>query len=313
MKTSLLLLVTLISVNVLGADSNWHQIPAGTGGILNSVFFCDQDRGMAVTSDGLIIKFFDKGKVSFDTLQQNLPLQGIFFLPGCEKGFICGAKGSLFRTTDGGQTWSRQQFDSSYWFFDISFSDSLHGLLIGSNVHSEYSMAGVAFITSDGGITWDSVAIKGRQLDNIDISPEGITAVTGAGRIFISRDRGKTWEEHNSPEGGAVRAAAIRGNIGLMVGMNGYVALSDDTGHTWQKYLVLSEDKHLLDLVMVDAKRMYAGGGDGVILYSDDSGRDWIPEASTTNGELMEMRKIGNRLYACGSSGILIYKDLGKK
>jgi photosystem II stability/assembly factor-like uncharacterized protein len=89
--------------------------------------------------------------------------------------------------------------------------------------------------------------------------------------------------------------------------------LSSDTGKTWQKYAVLSEDKHLVDLVMIDSKRAYAAGGDGNILYTDDSGRDWVPEASGTNTQLVEIRQLGNRLYACGGEGVVIYKVLGKK
>jgi photosystem II stability/assembly factor-like uncharacterized protein len=98
-----------------------------------------------------------------------------------------------------------------------------------------------------------------------------------------------------------------------MVGMNGYVAMSGDVGKTWQKYAVLSEDKHLLDLVMVESRRAYAAGSDGAILYTDDSGHNWTPEASSTNAELIKLRQFGNRLYGCGGQGKVIYKDVGKK
>jgi hypothetical protein len=47
-------------------------------------------------------------------------------------------------------------------------------------------------------------------------------------------------------------------------------------------------------------------------LYTDDAGKNWAPEISSSSGDLNEIRLIGKTIYACGTFGTIIYKDLEK-
>jgi len=62
--------------------------------------------------------------------------------------------------------------------------------------------------------------------------------------------------------------------------------------------------------LMLDEKTAYAVGSEGLILYTDDAGQNWTPEASTTGQQLNKIRLVGNRIYVCGQGGTFLYKDI---
>ena len=108
------------------------------------------------------------------------------------------------------------------------------------------------------------------------------------------------------------KSLAIRGSKGIMVGMGGFLALSDDSGKNWQPKNIMSEKFSFYRLLMIDSLRAYAVGSNGEILYTEDAGYNWVPEASGTIHELLDIQMIGKRIYACGKKGALIYKESGR-
>jgi photosystem II stability/assembly factor-like uncharacterized protein len=307
-----LIMLCLFVVPVSGAD--WHTLPTGIEEDIRGLSFCDENDGYFITLKGNLLTYSaSSSKIGFDSIDSKLQMEDIYTLPGCHRLLACGGAGTIMKSTDGGKKWARDTIGSEgYWFQDIAFIDSLTGFMAGKNVAGKFSDEGLLYRTTDGAKTWDSVSAPGRGLSSIDISPEGIISVTGMGFISISRDTGEVWEKYKVTSGNSVRATAIRGKNGIMLGMSGFLALSGDAGKSWQDYPVLPNDFHCFALLMMDDYRAYAVGSEGVILYTDNAGRDWIPEASGTANGLFKIQLIGNRIYCCGQKGTIIYTDLKK-
>lgn len=292
--------------------NDWHVIPTGRQENFNSFFICDQNNEFIISGspNGMFFRYSDeRNRWLVDSIPGTV-LQDIYFLKGCQRGFICGSRGTFSYSEDFGQKWTSFNFDTSLWLYDVVFKDSLTGFLVGINSYSRITSVGVAFKTSDGGHTWDSIPIGGIMFSSIDIAPDGTVTIKGQGRIYISRDTGVHWDTIAAPPGESPNAVRIIGKSGLMIGMGGYVASSSDGGKTWKPLYVLTENIHLFDLLMLNEKIAYAVGSDGMVLYTDDGGRNWVPEASGTPQQLTKIRLVGNRIYVCGQGGALICKDI---
>jgi photosystem II stability/assembly factor-like uncharacterized protein len=303
-----MLLIFLIFAS--SGHAQWHVIPTGINDDIRGISFCADNIGYGVTSRGTILRFTGLGQPwKIDTLAKNMLLEDVFFFKGGRKGFAFGSTGSFFATEDGGLKWTPYTFDTSLWLCDIAFLDSKHGFLVGYDIHDPQNK-GTLFYTSNSGKKWDTLSVSGRQLQTIDISPEGVITVSGADKIFISRDKGKTWETPKLPSWLTIKTTAIRGNQGIIIGMGGALALSDDAGKTWKKWNALTENIHLFSLLMLSPMIAYAVGSDGYILYTDDAGRNWTPQASGTAFQLLDIQLIGNRIFACGSGGAMVFRNL---
>ena len=310
--------LSIVALSIMSAScgaapgSDWHVIPTGRQDNFNGFSICDQSHEFIVSGNpnGFFFRYSsERNRWVIDSMPGTV-LQDIYFFKGCQRGFICGSRGTFSYSEDFGQKWTSLNFDTSLWLYDVAFKDSLTGFLVGINSNSRITSVGVAFKTSDGGHTWDSMPIGGIMLSSIDIAPDGVVTIKGQGKIYISRDTGVHWDTVAAPSGESPNAVCIRGKAGLMIGMGGYVASSGDGGKTWKPLYVLPENIHLFDLLMLDEKMAYAIGSDGMVLYTDDCGRNWIPEASGAPQQLTKIRLVGNRIYVCGQGGALIYKDI---
>ncbi|MBM2816986.1 MAG: Por secretion system C-terminal sorting protein [Ignavibacteria bacterium] len=61
-------------------------------------------------------------------------------------GWVAGDSGRIYKTTDGGNNWKRQNSKINLWIYNFQFTDSLNGNAIGQN--------GFVIRTTDGGENW---------------------------------------------------------------------------------------------------------------------------------------------------------------
>ena len=135
-----------------------------------------------------------------------------------------GDQSRIFKTTDGGASWSLQLVNPDpRGFFDcFGFWDAEHGLLYGDSVGGEL----VLFETSDGK-TWTRLpaerlprarpgeggfAASGTCLVTVGASAAYVGTGAGSSRVLRTRDRGRSWEAFETP---IVSAAATAGITSL--------------------------------------------------------------------------------------------------
>lgn len=132
-----------------------------------------------------------------------------------------------------------------------------------------------------------------------------IVAVGERGIVVLSDDGGRSWRQADAPT--SVTLTAVRfvdADHGWAVGHGGVVLASEDGGKTWvrrldgrrvaqlalegaraagdakaiqdaERLLADGPDKPLLDLLVIDARRLLAVGAYGIALGSEDGGRTW--------------------------------------
>lgn len=107
--------------------------------------------------------------------------------PSASIGFACGANGSIFKTTDGGNTWTKQGSGVQYDIFSIDFINVNTGFACGE--------LGTVLLTTNGGSSW-TVIDSGVTVDlkSIFFKTTSIGYAVGAdGTILTSTNGGLSW------------------------------------------------------------------------------------------------------------------------
>jgi photosystem II stability/assembly factor-like uncharacterized protein len=292
----------------LGAE--WHRINIKSNETFFGLHFIDKTKGFLVTNrkNILTLNETDTGWTA-GSLSVGVSLDGICFTPDAKAGFAFGNNGIIFRTDDSGRTWSSDTLNPDTRFRDMAFFDSEKGLLIGEMHTRAKGTSGVAYRTDDGGKTWRQFEIEGWRFSCLYASPQGSAIIIGTRRAFVSHDYGLTWTMTLLPAKTVPNDAAIRGSNGIIVGMSGFLSLSDDRGASWNEKEIITWKINLSAVLMIDSLHAYAVGSSGEILFTDDGGLNWIPEPSNTGENLTGIHTAGNRLFVCGRNGALVYGD----
>jgi photosystem II stability/assembly factor-like uncharacterized protein len=143
-----------------------------------------------------------------------------------------GSVARVFRTVDGGATWSVAPSGippraGSGGVFSVAFADAQRGVVVGGDYQSPDSSSGTAAVTSDGGATWQpartlprgyrsGVAIRRIGRDTL------IAIAVGTNGSDVSRDGGRTWTPLDGSAFNAVQFAPS--GTAFTVGGRGRVA-----------------------------------------------------------------------------------------
>ena len=172
--------------------------------------------------------------------------------------------GSLYRTTDGGLTWTSNKVPFSRG--DLNFLDPNNGWVMSVLGAAAGSMGISVFQTSDGGVTWDqtytndpnladagdSLPLGGQKsgLTALDMQTAwvyGLTYAPGTVYLYRTEDGGANWNEQSLPlpqgaenaELSVEKIAFIAPNFGFLTmrvtsdNINLAVYVSNDSGKTW--------------------------------------------------------------------------------
>ncbi len=269
------------------------------------------DSGYIVTGDGNFIKTNDRGKNWTRSEDLNLTrLESLCFLDK-QIGWVCGHKGLIFFTPDGGHNWVNQSWkDTIAVFLDIQMIDKDTGVVVGVRPDSVNKMASIALRTTDGGQTWKELESMGMAYSEILYDQPGRKLyLMSLGKINFSYDGGNKWKSLFTIEGAPARTFSIYGNTGIMAGPKGVCAYSADSGKTWYKNS-RGQTEHFVSSALVDPKRGYIAGLDGLMLATKDGGRIWEAEILPETFLVLDMYVNSNTVYAVGTAGVILYKSL---
>jgi photosystem II stability/assembly factor-like uncharacterized protein len=215
-----------------GGDT-WTRLKTGTDKNLFNVFPVDDQLVVAVGADGAIVRTTDGGD-HWQTIKSPkfVSLFGLTFVDK-NKGFAVGEFSTILATTDGGQTWTVNYGGNTGDFtvgpyFSIVFSDPQHGLTSG--------LAGDLLVTSDGGKTWQSQKLpepSGGYVVAEDTSSKKLWVAGVGGRMFDEAQNGQ-WQSVDRTAFHDITDMDFSGNLGVAVGLNGTILLTNNAGEQWQ-------------------------------------------------------------------------------
>ena len=217
-----------------------------------------------------------------------------------------GDKSRIYKTTDGGASWSLQfKNENPAAFFDaMAFWDRDHGIAMSDPVSGRF----LVITTSDGGRTWKPTpgermpaSLEGEggfAASGTCITVQGRTNVwfgTGGpngARVFRSADRGRTWTVAAAPLASGKAAGVFsltfwNARHGVAVGGDytkerdsiGNVATSDDGGRTWKAIGASRPAGYRSCVARVTEESLLTliAAGPAGTDYSVDGGRSWKP------------------------------------
>jgi len=240
--------------------------------------------------------------------------------------WVNSLKAVMFKTTDGGYTWTPQQVDGAYVIIDIEMFDDRNGWAVGG---------GRVFRTIDGGENWTSFSfLRNSHIRGVHFLDKNFGVVyevwdqrNNQLYNYITLDGGKSWTQYELPEtssfsklkftdynhGWMLNSEALwysadtsktwtkNPNIDVQNGFSfdfidnntGWVAANFnevyrtyDGGNSWETS-TLPFTNQTFDMVFVDKQRGFISGNNGVIFVTNDGGKSWLYESSFTSGWLL--------------------------
>lgn len=190
-----------------------------------------------------------------------------------------------------------------YDFYAVSFVDSLHGWVVGSDQR--------IFKTDDGGLTWV------RQNPNApNTTWWGVCFIDtlngwvcgSGGKIYRTTDGGATWVRQTSPTTATLREICfLDSQNGWIVGYGGVTLRTTNGGANWT--LVSSGvTGDLYGLHFVSPDRGWACGIDGKILFWN--GSSWIQQSSGTSEYLLDVHFATENIGWIVGGGATILKTI---
>ena len=217
----------------------WTQIFDTVNTWLHDMTFIDTLYGWIIAEnisvrDPFLLKTKNGGQ-SWEKIE--IPTVFTLFMLDTVKGFAAG--NSIYKTTDGGYSWTLQQIDTTIRFSitEIYFTDENHGWAVGYN--NEYTDAGIIFKTDDGGNLWKANLPDTYPLMAVHFSDtlRGCAVGTSAfltGMVMHTEDGGKNWSDEVLPVGILNDVYYIADGLIYIVGWDGAFCVSTDNGYTWQ-------------------------------------------------------------------------------
>ncbi|MDE0326511.1 MAG: YCF48-related protein [Candidatus Poribacteria bacterium] len=333
-KTIITLFATLIGVAIFFSyatvsEAEWtvlreDDILRGDGidGMLQDVYFMDNQNGLVVGNGGLMLKTSDGGK-TWEKIEVDMrppgagqrpgggggppagfgrggpaPLYNIYFINE-NVGYITGGRGTILKTEDGGKTWARKMARSDTPgrggrpggiranLMGIQMINETTGFIAGSE--------NTILKTTDGGETWIGSSERARvgetrnNLENIlFVSPTTGWVIGSFGTLLHTTDGGKNWEKRDPGfDNNLFGIHFLDENTGWICGQEGLILHTTDGGATWNQQKTESYDD-LHDIIFVDAMVGWAVGGYNSVLHTTDGGQTWtvsnIPGGATFKG-----------------------------
>jgi len=331
--------VILVTTN---SGLNWIQKPYYSNVSFNSIFLPSQNTGYIGGSNGVLLKTTNGGS-NWDSVYGNSgSIRKLFFVNNIT-GFLCGnnvirktVNGGLlwdsiapyscnsvefinentgfftssyykiYKTTDGGNTFTSQSLNSGF--------DNLYATGISSNGSGiAAGFKGYIYKTTDYGNNWSAKFkahneyISYLKYDN----PDRGMFVDRMGSVSRTYDGGNNYVQISQPGAYILTGFCFEDSLtGYGVGANGRIMKTENAGVNWVQ--MTSGITTSLHKVQFKGGLGLAVGYYGIILRTNNQGINWTSQTSTTNNWLKNVYiQNGNIAFVCGENQILKSTDAG--
>jgi photosystem II stability/assembly factor-like uncharacterized protein len=314
MQRSLIFAAALAFLPAGVSAQQWQLLDAGTTASLRAVSAVNANIAWAGGSRGTVLRTTDAGG-HWQHLSvpgaDSLDFRSIHAFDSLTAVIAsAGQPARIYRTEDGGRTWTVRHSDSRPGaFFDaMAFWDNRRGLVMSDPIDGHW----LILKTSDGGKTWHDIPAGalppalanegGFAASNTCLTVAGqndawfATGGAGTSRVSHTSDGGKHWTvaatpvDASNPASGIFGIAFANPQHGVVVGGDYQkprqgernVAITSDGGRTWQSAGAFHPVGLVSGVVTVPATGgTFVATGESGSAYSLDNGQSWILIDST--------------------------------
>tara|TARA_B100000965_G_scaffold391231_1_gene399048 strand:- start:53 stop:1069 length:1017 start_codon:yes stop_codon:yes gene_type:complete len=268
----------------MGTSSPWSAVDLETDANPLDIDFVDEKKGFLVGTDRLILETNDGG-ITWNERNLDIPNEGNFRLISVDfkdqEGWIAGQPGLILHTKDGGTNWTR-----------LDLGNKLPGdpyliTTIDPDSAELATTSGAIYKTTDGGINWDALVVDTSGSGGIRelrrTTNGGYISVSSLGNFFSVLNPGEnTWSPHQRASSKRVQSVGEQPNGDLWMLSRGaeirFNADPDDLD-SWSKPIIpIVNGYNYQDLVWDPDESIWAAGGNGTLLVSDDNGKTWAQD-----------------------------------
>lgn len=265
---NVLLLLMSLSAMSQQFTSQWQWLnPKPSGFTNNKVRFTDSNHGFIFNEMGELISTADGG--DHWRIQQSFPGMKAMDIRD-STGIIGGFSGSLYISTDNGNTWQSRPVGSGqipyFSFVQVASKDTL--LAIDNNGSTLYR-------STNRGASW-TIVLSNVLLNNnksFQFINSRVGFIGSYGNIKKTSDGGVTWQTiYSGASWGILAINFLNESVGLAFTEDEKVLRTVDGGLTWTSADLYYE---VYDCYFVDANTVYASGGQAKIYKSINGGINW--------------------------------------
>jgi photosystem II stability/assembly factor-like uncharacterized protein len=210
-------------------------------------------------------------------------------------GITVGQQGQVFRTVDGGASWSFYDLGTNEILRTAYFADVKHGFILGNAMYQ----------TTNSGASWVISAGPGLPMESIYFVDNQHGTVVGAnGSIFHTTNGGSSWIVQTSNASNTLKGVWFTSeNNGIIVGEAGIILRTSDGGSSWNHSLS-GTLQDLNSIYFLNGSTGFIAGGNGTILRTTDGGLSWLPsQVEFTVVSLLKVRMLdASNGFAFGNS-----------
>ncbi len=314
MKT-LSLLAVLCILCTLTADSQWFEQTSPTTKTLYSVSVVDNSIAWACGREGTIIRTTNGGAdwtiISPGYFQDYQHFWSIYamddmtaFAAYSQLGGI-GDATEVYKTTDGGTTWTLVFQQTGGWVMDIKMFTPDEGFLYTSPLNEYWRF----FYTTNGGNSWqlineyqESIINETGHFNSSFFSGTDVWFGSNSTNLYHSSDNGYTWAHVPVTTQNIYSVWFNTANWGLLAGDN-HLERTTDGGSTWGQTTGQPSIDSSSSIFGTDTR--WWVGNQNHIYYSDDNVIFWNTQYSAPSGRYMEIAgaRNGNLIIGVRSNG----------
>lgn len=309
-------IILTIAICCQPAHAEWMRQTTNSFAWFRDVYFFDHKNGWIIGSDGVMLSTEDGGSTWTQTKKFTTDaFVQIYFEDETNGWLLCErniyARGAnptsyLRRTTDGGRTWEKVEFQ------DGGRERVTRMLFHEDGRATAFGEGGIFFGLQEDRASWKKsrTAIHYLLTDGA-FANEKVGAIVGTGgTILFTEDAGFTWEKATLLGDLSTRFNAVdfAAKGGWAVGSNGRIFRS--TGARLWRQVSSGVTADLNDVYFTSATSGWAVGNDGVIIRTRDGGTTWYAVNSRTTHKLERIVFANGRGWAVGFGGtVLTYDD----